>query len=299
MGKYNLIDLQSNTIKYENKYNNSQFFELSDILFQIKGKITDNEYMESMNKLYDIRKLYNELIDISKNNNINVCNCVLNSIKFCNTSFERLMQCKNLQPTLETFPLLHNLVILYSLPQDEHYNSIHYYKSNIQFELIGLYKYITKEEETKQVNIIRMFLDILQTITFVDNFNCVLIKIIFSITLFDYMFKNASFLVYNFKFLEANYIKLRDFAMEDITSERTQQIKLIKKIYNLDENPYQLFLKNLSPHYYIKLPHKQLLSKVKIIEPIAPAYVLFGLILVNFGPLNIFPKINPFFMVFY
>ena len=31
----------------------------------------------------------------------------------------------------------------------------------------------------------------------------------------------------------------------------------------------------------------------KIIDPNAPAIVLFGLILVNLGPLNIFPKINP------
>ena len=32
---------------------------------------------------------------------------------------------------------------------------------------------------------------------------------------------------------------------------------------------------------------------VKIIEPKAPEYVLLGLILVSFGPLKIFPKINP------
>ena len=32
---------------------------------------------------------------------------------------------------------------------------------------------------------------------------------------------------------------------------------------------------------------------VKTIEPIAPEKVLLGLILVNFGPPNIFPKINP------
>ena len=33
--------------------------------------------------------------------------------------------------------------------------------------------------------------------------------------------------------------------------------------------------------------------QVKIIEPIAPDIVLFGLILVNFGPLIILPDINP------
>ena len=31
----------------------------------------------------------------------------------------------------------------------------------------------------------------------------------------------------------------------------------------------------------------------KISEPTEPEIVLFGLILVNFGPLNNFPKINP------
>ena len=32
---------------------------------------------------------------------------------------------------------------------------------------------------------------------------------------------------------------------------------------------------------------------VKIIDPIAPEYVLLGLILVNLGPPIIFPKVNP------
>ena len=31
----------------------------------------------------------------------------------------------------------------------------------------------------------------------------------------------------------------------------------------------------------------------KINDPIAPEIVFFGLIFVNFGPFNIFPKINP------
>ena len=34
-------------------------------------------------------------------------------------------------------------------------------------------------------------------------------------------------------------------------------------------------------------------SEVRIRDPIAPAYVLLGLILVNFGPLNNFPKMKP------
>ena len=34
-------------------------------------------------------------------------------------------------------------------------------------------------------------------------------------------------------------------------------------------------------------------NDVKIIEPNDPDIVLLGLIFVNFGPLNIFPKINP------
>ena len=34
-------------------------------------------------------------------------------------------------------------------------------------------------------------------------------------------------------------------------------------------------------------------AEVKIIDPIEPATVLLGLIFVNFGPLNNFPKINP------
>ena len=34
-------------------------------------------------------------------------------------------------------------------------------------------------------------------------------------------------------------------------------------------------------------------AQLKTTDPIAPEYVLFGLILVNFLPLNIFPKIYP------
>ena len=38
---------------------------------------------------------------------------------------------------------------------------------------------------------------------------------------------------------------------------------------------------------------------VKIIEPKAPEYVLLVLILVSFGPLKIFPKINRLYQMLY
>ena len=38
---------------------------------------------------------------------------------------------------------------------------------------------------------------------------------------------------------------------------------------------------------------KEIVINVSIIEPNAPVYVLFGLILVNLGPLNILPKMQP------
>lgn len=42
----------------------------------------------------------------------------------------------------------------------------------------------------------------------------------------------------------------------------------------------------------MKIKHEKNILE-KIIEPNAPEKVFFGLIFVNFGPLNIFPKINP------
>ena len=46
---------------------NTKLYEITDIIYQIKEKITDNEYMESMNKLNDLRKLHNTVV----NNNAN------------------------------------------------------------------------------------------------------------------------------------------------------------------------------------------------------------------------------------
>ena len=44
----------------------------------------------------------------------------------------------------------------------------------------------------------------------------------------------------------------------------------------------------MSPIYFIKI--KPAINENKKL-PITPAYVLLGLILVNFGPLNVFPNI--------
>ena len=43
-----------------------------------------------------------------------------------------------------------------------------------------------------------------------------------------------------------------------------------------------------------KIKIKDLINVIEqIIEPVAPIIVLFGLILLNFGPLNVLPKIYP------
>ncbi len=256
---------------------NTKIFELSDILYQIKEKITDNEYMVSMNKLNDIHKIHNNFVN-------NQCKCIVNNGNDCDTfccnGLDGFIRCKNLLATLNKYPILRNLVILYSLPVEEHYNYRYYYKSDIQFEPIEPYKYITQEETDKQIKIIKQLLDLNENIIKqsdqsdqINKINTVLVKIIITISLLDYLFRNFGFVRFNFKLLEVNYNKLLELSIEEKTYHKRQFIELIKNIYNLENAPYATFLKYLLPYYRKEVLHKELLSNIQpivesVVEPV-------------------------------
>ena len=248
----------------------NKVLEMSDVLYQIKEKIKDNEYMVSMNKLNEIQKLYNEL-----NNELNngeksyVCKCPLNSDTFCSNGLKYFVGCNNLQPTLARFPILRNLVILYSLPQKSLYKSSYYYKSRIQFTLIKADKYVGKVKPKKHTEILYRFLELHEAFSN-DNVN-VLFRFILTIALFDYLFKNSFLLTmtpYFDRYSEMIYNKLNEFNTIIQNESKIKILKLITKIYKINENPYILFSKNLLPHRNKKLLHKQLLEKFTIKEPV-------------------------------
>ena len=72
---------------------------------------------------------------------------------------------------------------------------------------------------------------------------------------------------------------------------------LYKKQERPDLQLYAVTVNSVPPkNYHVKIA-KRVIDKITELTvenkypPITPAYVLFGLILVNFGPLNIFPKV--------
>ena len=260
--------VQTNTNEFMSKV-----LEMSDVLYEIKEKIKDNEYMVSMNKLNEIQKLYNELYnELNDKKKLYVCECALDSDTFCSNGLKYFAGCNNLQPTLERFPILRNFVILYSLPKKSLYKSSYYYKTSIQFTFINPDKYVDKYLSKIHTEIIRRFLNLYES--FINNKVNSLFKYILTIAYLDYLFKNSFMMTHFHEYLDMIYNKLNEFNTTIQNESNIKILELIKKIYKINENPYIIFLKNLIPHRNKILLHKQLLEKIKMKEPIPEEPIL-------------------------
>ena len=91
----------------------NQFIEFSDIVYDIKDKLTDNEYLTVMNKLGELKTNIDDIVKVKEKD---VCMCGVDSNDFCISSIQRFITCGNLQHTLEQLPILRNLIIIHALP---------------------------------------------------------------------------------------------------------------------------------------------------------------------------------------
>jgi len=227
--------------------------EMSNILYDIKEKISDNEYMNAMNKLSNIRKKYQ--VDVEGKN---ICKCIVEEINFCTSSIESFMTCKNIRHTLNKFPILRNQLILYSLPNYNleiyEYNHNQLFKSDLQLEPINLDIMFDKDARKEYINYSKLLLYI------TDNIDGKIQKIFVSITIFDYVFKNFGFVLKEFKYMETLYNKLDELSLETNNDSDNPIIELIKRLYNLEDNPYKIFQNIMKPYYQKGLLNKEIIE---------------------------------------
>jgi len=250
------------------------FLEISDIIYEIKDKIKDGEYMSIMDKLSKIRTKYNEnIVDVE-----NICKCLEgeeeneNKYLFCTTSIEKFITCKNLQYALTNFPILRNLIILHALPkilpnQDFELEASSFFKSDIQFEPINVdKKYNINEPET-----IKLTKTLILFINLVENIYCKFSRIFLIIAVYDLNFRYFGFLTKNFKYFETTYNKLSEL-INSTTNDvnNASKLNIIKKIYNLDENPYRIFQQILEPYYQKELEKQNIPALVIVFKKNPP-----------------------------
>lgn len=226
-----------------------EFIEISDIVYGIKEQITDGEYMAVMDKINLIRTKYNE--DIAGQN---ICKCISGKINFCTSSIESFMTCKNLQHTLIKFPMLRNQLILYSLPNYNleelyKYNHNQFFKSDLQLEQINIYELSENKEYIEYSKLL---------LTLSTNIKGQKQTIFMTIVLYDYIFKNFGFTILHHKYMHTIYNKLNEFILESNTDTAKPIIELIKKLYNIHNNPYIIFQNTIKPYYQKTLVNIQL-----------------------------------------
>ena len=246
----------------------NQFISISDVMYDIKEKITDGEYMSIMQKLSNIRLKYNT--DIL---NQDICECIAGESKFCTGSLDKFIICKNLNYIITQFPMLRNLIIYKAIPKQDfdfiynieinepseviepnelyiqsiNYQNIvnHFIICNISFEPNNVdISYISDNIETQNI-IIKLRLLIELSYNVFGKF-C---KMIITIAIYDYNFRHFGFLKSRYKYLETVYNKLQEFSINTNNRDFMIIINLIKNICDIDENPYVLFYKNMAPYY--------------------------------------------------
>lgn len=228
----------------------AEFISMSDILYDIKEKITDNDYMNVMNKLSKIREKYQE--DIKEKN---ICKCVPGETNFCTSSIHNFMTCKNIHHTLNKFPILRNQLILYSLPdytaEIHKYNHHQFFKSDLQSEPMNPYRILNEDEKMEYINNVKLLMNL------TENVKGKLKKVFMTMTIYDIIFKNFGFVTKNIKFMKTIYTKLDEFIQENERNTKPA-IELVKKLYNLDDNPYIIFKKNMESYYLKALVNEQI-----------------------------------------
>ena len=220
---------------------NSSIIEMSNLMFDIKDKIKDGEYMIIMEKLSKIYTTYNaEIID-------NICECEVYSNTFCINNLKYFAKCKNLQHTLYRFPILRNLLIIFVLPctwtYDEDYKARNFYKSYIQYKIINQEKIYSDIEKADIIATVRIFLD------FANNLHERLPKCFVFIQLYSYIFTNYKLFINSFKFTSITYSKLVELTIAQTERSYAPHVNLLKKLYNFNKLPFTMFKDNMTLFY--------------------------------------------------
>ena len=133
------------------------------------------------------------------------------------------------------------------------YSPSNFFKSDIHFEIDR--NFINNNDNIDKIQIAKI---VMMLLTFASNLKNILHKIFVSITIFEYNIKHFKFLYDNFRFIDVVIHKLETFIVESKDPEKKQYFELVKNIYNLQDNPYKIFLNNMSPYYYKKILLDQL-----------------------------------------
>lgn len=246
-----------------------EFINMSDMIYEIKDKIIDGEYMKIMDKLTKIREKYIE--DVKGKY---ICKCKIISENFCSNNFESFITCKNNKYILFIFPILRNIIIYNSLPLTHNTKTKYYFTSNLQFEPINIDKEYTDLEISIIVSTVYSLINLMTNISYK------LPKIFILIAIYDYLFKNFSFCIKNTRFCIVIYDKL----LVIYETERrivSDDLNIIENIYNLKDNPYKIFLNNMEKYYKIALEKElqkqqpvnanaeaDIIAQVEVVEPV-------------------------------
>ena len=227
--------------------------DTSNKIFDIKNKITDNEYLTIMNHLTNIRTQYTEL---DKTKSHGECKCVLNNNIFCYTSMKTFKECTNLMYIIGKCPVLRNIIVIDALPQDCEYTYQMFYKTDINFSLnIQFNSNNDNDNDNNNDNDNDSFVVCGKLIQYLLNLNNNIYtdfsKMFVCIAIYNYMFKNFKIFFRNNTLINTSYDKLIEFSKIN-TQKGVLLFNIIQKLYNINTNIFKIFLQNLEPHYIYK-----------------------------------------------
>lgn len=191
----------------------NKYIDIFNYIYDLKDKLTDNEFLILNNKIKDLIDENNKLKNISK------CNCCYywkypnitnESYKLCLESIEKLKRCKNFIKISKDIPQLKNIIT----------------KQNIPFIENPIYNSYDKDYILMMIKIFIFLNDCL-----VYKYH----KIIVNLALYDFLIRNINFLIDNEKFSNACIKKFNEYLEDDDFIEVVNE-------YNINYNKWKEIL---------------------------------------------------------
>lgn len=223
----------------------SDIGQLSTTLFNIKEKITDNEYLSIMNNFGNI---YNNVTNFITRNV--ECKCNLDSEEFCNISIKKFISCNNLQYILCKFPLLRNIVLLYAMTPEM--------KLSNPYKLMS---YVTNDILDTKQQVSNYFISF---VNFIQNLNVnigenIEYQFIVIVTLYEYVYKNISSSAIKSQTVYELYNKLQLFIEQNKLFSNN-----LKNLYEMlcfkEADPFETIHKYMLPHYHKRLMNEEFIK---------------------------------------
>ena len=215
-----------------------------NIIFDIKDKITDYEYLTVMNQLYSTIKQYTKIDKIKQINNN--CKCRVHFDEFLCITMDKFKKCKKLNYVIKKYPILRNLNIIDKLPADCVYTYKMFYKTDINFILNMQFNI---DDDNNKYKSIPCIICVLFLFELAENNTRCLSKIFIFIAIYSYIFKNFKI------FKRCNYLSIIYYNLQKfITDTPPEKLGIIQQLYKINTNIFKIFLQNLEPYYlYEKL----------------------------------------------